>query len=112
MAVIYLIRRFFYRILEFLRHWYVKGFQKYSNFVLDELQKMDRILAWRVNLRYIFQPLYKDYTIIGYVLGFTLRSARLLVTSLMYLVIFGFFAALFLIWIMIPVAIILRMFYV
>ncbi|MEK7626690.1 MAG: hypothetical protein AAB399_00795 [Patescibacteria group bacterium] len=111
MALTYLIQRFFYRIAEFFRHWYVKSFRVYSNFVFDELQKMDRTLAWRVNVRYLFQPLYKDYSIIGYILGFILRFGRLLGTSFIYLVVFAFVIAVYIVWLMIPVALILRIFY-
>ena len=111
MALTYLIQRFFYRIVEFLRHWYVKSFKIYSNFILDELQKMDRTLAWRVNVRYLFQPLYKDYSIIGYVLGFILRVSRLLGISIIYLAVFLIAIAVYVVWLMIPIAIILRIFY-
>ncbi len=111
MALVYLIRRFFFRVVEFLRHWYVKSFRIYSNFILDELQKMDRTLAWRVNVRYLFQPLYKDYSIIGYVLGFIFRIGRLLGISIIYLVVFLFVIVAYVIWLMIPIAIVLRIFY-
>ena len=111
MALTYLIQRFFYRIVEFLRHWYVKSFKIYSNFILDELQKMDRTLAWRVNVRYLFQPLYKDYSIGGYVLGFILRVSRLLGISIIYLAVFLIAIAVYVVWLMIPIAIILRIFY-
>ena len=111
MALVYLIRRFFFRVVEFLRHWYVKSFRIYSNFVLDELQKMDRTLAWRVNVRYLFQPLYKEYYIICYVLVFILIIVRLLGISIIYLVVFLFVIVAYVIWLMIPIAIVLRIFY-
>ncbi|MEK7651220.1 MAG: hypothetical protein AAB377_01680 [Patescibacteria group bacterium] len=111
MALAYLIQRFFFRVVEFLRHWYIKSFKIYSNFVFDQLQKMDRTLAWRVNVRYLFQPLYKDYSIIGYVLGFILRIGRLLGISIIYLVVFLFVIVAYVIWLMIPIAIVLRIFY-
>lgn len=111
MALAYLIKRFFFRVVEFLRHWYVKSFKTYSNFVFDQLQKMDRTLAWRVNVRYLFQPLYKDYSIIGYVLGFILRIVRLLGISVVYLAVFLFAVAIYVVWLIIPIAIILRIFY-
>lgn len=98
-------------MVEFLRHWYIKSFKIYSNFVFDQLQKMDRTLAWRVNVRYLFQPLYKDYSIIGYVLGFILRIGRLLGISIIYLVVFLFVIVAYVIWLMIPIAIVLRIFY-
>lgn len=106
MVLVYLIRRFFYRIFDFLRHWYVKSAKIYSNFVLDQLQKIDRVLAWQVNLRYLFQPLYKDYSIIGYILGFILRSLRLIATSIIYAFIFAVAVALYVIWLLIPIAIV------
>ncbi len=105
MVLIYLIRRFFYRIFDFLRHWYVKSLKIYSNFVLDELVKIDRVLAWRVNLRYLFQPLYKDYSVIGYGLGFILRFLRLVGTGLIYLFIFALAILIYLVWLLIPILI-------
>lgn len=110
MTLIYLIRRFFYRILDFLRHWYVKSAKIYSNFVLDELQKIDRILAWRVNVKYLFQPLYKDYSLIGYALGFILRFFRLIGTSLIYLIIFAIAILIYLLWLAVPILILWKTF--
>lgn len=110
MALVYLVKRFFYRIFDFLRHWYVKSAKVYSNFVLDQLQKIDRVLAWRVNARYIFQPLYKDYSITGRVLGFILRIARLIVTGVVYIFIFAFAIFVYLVWLAIPILIIWKVF--
>lgn len=106
MVLVYLIRRFFYRIYDFLRHWYVKSAKIYSNFVLDRLAKIDRVLAWRINLQYLFQPLYKDYTIIGYGMGFLLRLLRLIGTGFVYLVIFAIAILIYLVWLLIPILIV------
>jgi len=98
----YLIQRFFYRIFEFLRHWYVKSFRIYSNFVIDKLEDIDYYLAWRVTLKNLFQPLYKDYSIIGYVLGFFFRFWRLLIGTIIYAFIFIIAIGLYIIWLLIP----------
>ncbi len=108
MTLVYLIRRFFHRIFEFLRHWYVKSFKIYSNFVLDRLERIDRVLAWRINLHYLFQPLYRDYSVLGYILGFILRFLRLIITGLVYLIIFGLFILAYLVWLLIPVFVVWR----
>ena len=106
MTFVYLIKRFFYRIFDFLRHWYVKSAKIYSNFVVDRLQKMDRVLAWRVNAKYLFQPLYKDYSLVGHILGFPLRFLRLIGTGLVYIFVFVLAILIYLIWLAIPIVII------
>ncbi len=110
MALVYLIKRFFYRIFDFLRHWYVKSAKIYFNFVLDRLNRIDRTLAWRVNAKYLFQPLYKDYSIVGRALGFVLRLIRLIGTSVIYVFIFAFIILVYLIWLAIPVIIVSMVF--
>jgi len=110
MALVYLVKRFFYRIFDFLRHWYVKSAKIYSNFVLDRLNRIDRMLAWRVNEKNLFQPLYKDYSLTGRALGFILRSLRLIVTSVIYVFIFAFAFLVYLVWLAIPIVIILKIF--
>jgi hypothetical protein len=103
MALAYLVRRFFYRIIDFLRHWYIRSAKMYSNFVLDRLARIDRVLAWRVNLKYLFQPLYRDYSVIGYVMGFLLRSLRLAGISVIYLFIFAIAIFVYVVWLLAPI---------
>lgn len=101
----YLFKRFFYRIKEFLRHWYVKSARLYWHFVISKLEKLDYTLAWKITIKNLFNPLYKDYSIIGYVLGFVFRLFRLLFSSAIYAAIFIFAASLFIIWALIPPAV-------
>lgn len=89
-------------MIDFLRHWYVRSLKIYSNRVLNELEKLDKILAWKITLKNLFSPLYKDYTFIGYILGFVLRLGRLIVASGFYLVFFVSAFFLYLLWLLIP----------
>lgn len=101
-ALGYLVARFFYRIFEFIRHWYVKSGRWYSNFVLDRLERLDRFLAWRITLKNIFQPLYKDYTTIGYVLGFLFRFLRIILGGVVYILVFALALAIYAAWLALP----------
>ncbi len=110
MAFIYLGERFLYRIMEFLRHWYVKSGRVYSNFILNKLTQIDEVLAWRITLNHLFEPLYKDYSIIGYVLGFLFRLLRLCVASIVYLVVFAIALSGYVLWLLIPPIVVWRFF--
>ncbi|MBI4033968.1 MAG: hypothetical protein HY378_00255 [Candidatus Brennerbacteria bacterium] len=101
-APVYLIERFFYRIRTFLEHWYIVSFKKYSNFVLNLLARVDYYLAWKITLRHLLQPLYGDYTPLGYILGFIFRSGRLIAGSVVYLFLFALTAGLYLLWLLVP----------
>lgn len=73
---------------------------------LNILEVLDRRLALRITLRYLFKPLYQDYTILGYILGFVFRSGRILIASILYLIIVLAATAIYLAWAFIPIIII------
>ncbi|RJQ27779.1 hypothetical protein C4565_04815 [Candidatus Parcubacteria bacterium] len=102
LSVVFLGKRLVFRIFEFLRHWYVRSARIYSDFVITKFERLDRRFAWMVTLKNIFQPLYKDYTIIGYVIGFVFRSIRLLVASIIYVIFFFIAAMVYVVWLAIP----------
>ncbi|MFH0806613.1 MAG: hypothetical protein V1885_02735 [Candidatus Brennerbacteria bacterium] len=101
-ALIYVFRRAVYRIAEFLRHWYVKSAKIYFNFVLNRLERLDYFFAWRITARHLFHPLYGDYSIVGYVLGFMFRSLRFLVASAIYAVFLVVALGAYIVWLLIP----------
>ena len=102
-AFIYLAKRFFYRIVEFLRHWYVKSLRYYSNFSLNQFERLDRFFALKITLKNLFQPLYKDYSPIGYILGFGFRVSRVFAASVVYLLILLILVFLYLVWVFFPI---------
>lgn len=106
--LIYLFDRFIYRISHFIRHWYVESFMAYSRFVIARLEDIDQSVALKVTWRNLFQPMYQERNITGYVLGFIFRSIRLTVGSIIYAIIIATAAALFLVWAGIPFYILLK----
>lgn len=107
-AFVYLGKRFFYRILDFLRHWYVKSMRMYWNYVINKLERLDLVLAWKITLKNLFQPLYRDFSIIGRVLGFIFRASRLLVGGFVYIVVFFVAIGIYVVWIGIPAYLVAR----
>jgi len=102
-SLVYLVNRFFYRIFDFVRDWYWGSFSFIGRQLINFLESLDQIFAWRITVRNLFQPLYQDHSIIGHTLGFIFRSARIFMGSVIYLVIFVFTAVLYLIWAAIPI---------
>ena len=101
-SLVYLIQRFFYRIYEFLRHWYAGGFLAVVHQTLNILESLDRSFAFRITLKNIFKPLYQDYSILGRILGFIFRSARAFFGGVIYLVIVLIAAAIYVGWAILP----------
>lgn len=101
-AIAYVVRRFLHRIAEFLRHWYVKSARIYFNFILNRLERLDYFFAWRITARHLFQPLYRDYSLVGYVLGFVFRSIRLVVAGGIYVVLFTLALGCYVVWLVLP----------
>ena len=105
-AFIYIINRFFYRFIEFWRHWYVGGFKIGSHIFLSLLEKLDRKVALRITLKNFFHPLYQDRSFIGYFLGIIFRSIRLFFGGIFYLFMAIIAVAIYLFWFAVPLLII------
>lgn len=101
--LLYLIGGFFYRILEFFEHWYVRSFRIYSHSAISILEKLDRTLAWKITLVNLSQPLYQDRSAIGYILGFIFRLLRLLIGAVVYSLVIAVIVIIYAIWLAIPV---------
>jgi hypothetical protein len=104
-APVYLIQRFFYRFIDFFHHWYVDGSRAIGHQFIETLANIDRTVALKITLRYFFQPLYRDYSIIGRILGIIFRSGRVVVGVLFYLLITILFAIAYLAWLAVPAVI-------
>ncbi len=102
LALRYLVTRFFYRIWQFLVHWYAHGFLLFWEKTLALFAHLDQAIALRITLRYFFEPLYRDYTTLGRVLGVVFRSGRVIVGVFAYGVLGIFAVALYVLWALLP----------
>jgi len=107
----YLIYRFFTAVYQFFYDWYVGGFYAFWRRIYVIFKSWDRFIAFRPTLRHWFQPLYQDYTVLGYILGFIFRTGRIIVGGSGTLVIFGASAVVYFIWAAIPVYFFVKIFY-
>ncbi len=105
-SVIYLTQRFFHHLLGFFHHWYVDGSRTIGRRFMAALTAADRSFAVAITLKHFFEPLYKDYSIIGRILGIVFRSVRVMIGGLFYLILAFAFAFVYLVWLAIPAVII------
>ncbi len=75
---------------------------------IDTLESLDRYWAVKINLRYIFRPLYQDSGFIARILGFIFRTIRISLALVIYAVLIIVSLALYLIWALIPIYIVLH----
>lgn len=104
-SVVYLAHRFAYRFTDFFRHWYIDGSRAFGRRFMATLTTADQSFAVAITLRHFFEPLYKDYTLIGRVMGIVFRAIRVAIGAVCYLILALVFAAVYLAWIAIPAAI-------
>ena len=107
-AIIYLGYRLGYRIVTFLKHWYVHSARLYWLAFFNWLERIDYSFAWRITLKNLFKPLYGDYSTIGRILGFIFRSIRVVIASVIYAVLFAGALFIYLLWLLIPVAVVYK----
>lgn len=105
LSVVYIVNRLLFRIGDFFHHWYADGSRTFFHFFTSTLESMDQRLVFRVTLKHIFEPLYKDYTIIGRIIGFIFRSIRLFFGFIAYVIFGAFFIVIYLVWLVLPIAI-------
>ena len=101
-AAVYLVQRFFYRIFDFFHHWYIDGSRAIGSSFMSTLEATDQSLALRVTIRHFFEPLYKDYTVIGRILGIVFRTGRVIIGLVSYLFLAAIFLLVYFVWIAIP----------
>lgn len=99
----YLVGRLFFRIKEFIDHWYRGGFRAVMHYVLTFLEAMDETIALRVTLQHFFRPLYGDYTPMGRVLGFVFRAGRILLGIFIYPIVISGAFIIYVTWALIPI---------
>jgi hypothetical protein len=103
-ALGYLLHRFFYRIFDFFRHWYVGGSRSIAHTFISTLENIDRSFAVKITLEHFFEPLYKDYSVVGRILGIIFRSVRVVLGGAVYAIVTILFAGAYAIWVIIPPA--------
>jgi hypothetical protein len=106
-APVYLVQRFFYRIADFFHHWYIDGSRYLGHRFFLILQAVDQVFAIKITILHFFEPLYRDYTIIGRILGVIFRTARILIAGVIYLLLGSIFLVIYLLWVLLPVALLI-----
>jgi hypothetical protein len=105
-SIVYLAWRLLYRFLDFFHHWYVDGTRAFGRRFMVTLTAADRSFAVAITLRHFFEPLYKDYSIVGRILGIVFRLARVVIGGVCYFFLALAFAIAYVIWLAIPAIII------
>ena len=106
-ALVYLINRFFYRIGDFFHHWYWDGSRNFARALIAFLENLDRTFAVRLTFKFLFQPLYKDYSAVGRILGVIFRSGRIAIGLIIYTFSALLFFSIYLAWLLLPPALII-----
>lgn len=104
-ALVYLLHRALYRLGDFFHHWYIDGTRAFAHKFISLLEELDRTFAISITFRYLFQPLYKDYSVVGRIVGFVFRSGRILIGGVVYVFVAVLFLVAYFAWLVIPPAI-------
>ena len=106
-ALVYIVNRFFYRVFDFFHHWYFHASRAIAHAFISFLERLDQTFAIKITLRHFFEPLYKDYSVLGRMLGVVFRSGRVLAGGVVYLFFGIIFLVFYMIWLLIPPLIII-----
>jgi hypothetical protein len=104
-SIVYLSRRLLYRFLDFFHHWYVDGSRAFARRFMTTIRSADDSFAVAITLKHFFEPLYKDYSIVGRIMGIFFRTLRVIFGGIFYLILAAFFAIAYVAWVAIPAVI-------
>ncbi|MDE2001710.1 MAG: hypothetical protein KGI60_04075 [Patescibacteria group bacterium] len=110
-SIIYLFARLMQRGADFVVHWYRDAFFRFVDWTLSTLERLDRRFAVRITAKNWLQPLYQDYTLIGYVWGFIFRTGRIAIGLVVYLAVVLVALAGFIAWALFPLYCLYRIFH-
>lgn len=109
-SLVYLFNHLAGRGGDFLKHWYVDGFFRSVDWTLRFFEKLDRRIALRITVKNWLQPLYQDYTIIGFIWGFIFRTIRIVFGLVVYAAVLIIAGSLFLLWSALPIFVVYQIF--
>jgi hypothetical protein len=104
-SFVYLAQRLLSRFLDFFHHWYVDGSRAIGRHFMATMRSIDQSFAVAITLRHFFEPLYKDYSIVGRIMGIFFRTLRVIIGGIFYIFLTLIFAATYITWIAVPAVI-------
>ena len=102
---VYLIYAPVLNILLFLRHWFIDGSRAIFHQAISFIRFLDTFFAIPITTRYLFTPLYQDYSLVGYILGPLVRICFLIIGLIIYGLILSLALFITFFWLSIPVLI-------
>lgn len=84
--------------------WYTRGLKMATLFVLRKISETEKALAIKIQFRYLFTPMYADYTKSGRAISIVMRIVVLAFKSVIMLVSMAFWIVILIVWIGLPPA--------
>ena len=107
-SLVYILTHLGKRVLDFFRHWYIDGFLRSVDWTLSILERLDKKFAVRITVKNWLQPLYQDYSFIGYIWGFIFRTIRISIGLIVYFIFLCLALSLFILWAAAPLLVIYK----
>ena len=86
----------------FLQYWYLKSFQRFRDAALSTIGAFDNTFAVKDTARNINKPLFQDYSYQGRIIGFFLRTGRILIGLVTYGLVIMAYLLLYILWLSFP----------
>lgn len=97
-------------IINFFYGWYIDDTKNFWQWFVNYLKFLDREIGLVGNLRNWTSPLFGDYSYIGRVIGPIFRTIRIFFGMAIFAAVTIFSAAIYLFWIILPIAVIVMIF--
>jgi hypothetical protein len=98
-------------MITFARWYYVTTTKSLLEVLLDLFGLVSSVFAIRIMWQHISEPMYQDYTWQGRVIGFAIRSLRILLGLFVEGIIVLILAVVMLVWLVLPLLVVVKILY-
>lgn len=99
-------------MITFLKWYYKTQTTNLVGILMGIFSMVSETFAIRIMLQHITEPLYQDFTRSGRVIGFLIRSGRIVIGAIVELVVILILGFLIILWLLLPAIIILKILYI
>ncbi len=109
--IIYFGERIFQSILTFIRDYFKGGFNLFLKFYQDAFFRAGKKTGFFANWRYFKVPLWREYSVLSYILSIPIRIIALCGGAIVLLIITIVFAVLAFLWLFLPFYLLIKIIY-
>jgi hypothetical protein len=90
-------------LIDFIDFWFHHFPRRITRSFFDFIYYLDKFFGLKANLRNLTQPLFRDFSIVGYAIAFSYRLIKVFTSGIIYLFVALLYLIFLILWIFLPI---------